>query len=61
MAEKQPNKLVIQIPNSSKVDAKELEAARRKFRGYAGDMGMTYDELFIQLVKTLPSVRRSQQ
>lgn len=50
---KQPWKY--QITNSLHVDVGLFKAAAKKFKRYAEDMEMSPDELFIQLVKTLPS------
>lgn len=46
-----------QITNSQHVDLGEFKAAAKKFKRYAEDMDMSLDELFIQLVRSLPSSR----
>lgn len=52
-SKKQPWKF--QITNSQDVEESELKAAAKRFSRYAFDMDMARDELFIQLVKMLPS------
>jgi hypothetical protein len=49
---KQPWKY--QITHSSRIDLQVFKAAAKKFKRHAEDMGMKPDELFVQLVETLP-------